>query len=120
MIQQAEGMKLSNHYEMIEAVMNNLPYVSTEVMKATAVSAIYHSTDEYGNVIHTTMERLYTKLSDDYDITVGGAESRINYLRRDIFNTLPKALKLEIFGTENKVPNYIFILKLSEYVVRHW
>ena len=120
MIQQAHGLKLSSHYEMVENVLSKLSYQSTEVMKATAVSAVYHSTDEHGNIIHTTMDRLYKKLSDDYDITVGGAESRLNYLRRDVFNTMPKSLKLEIFGTEDKVPNYIFILKLSEYVVRHW
>lgn len=120
MIQQPEGMKLSSHYEMVENVLNSLPYQSTEVMKATAVSAIYHSTDEYGNIVHTTMDRLYKKLSDDYDITVGGAESRINTLRKDMFNTMPKSLKLEIFGTDDKIPNYTFILKLSEYVVRHW
>lgn len=113
-------MRLSSHYEMVENVLSTLPYQSTEVMKATAVSAIYHSTDEQGNVTHTTMDRLYKKLSDDYDITVGGAESRMNTLRKDMFNTMPKALKLEIFGTADKVPNYIFIIKLSDYVVKHW
>ena len=120
MIQQAEGMKVSSHYEMVENVLKKLPYHSTEIMKVTAISAVYHSTDEHGNITHTTLERLYKHLQDDFDISLGGAESRINTLRRDMFNTLPNKLKEEIFGTVDKVPNYVFILKLSEYVVRHW
>lgn len=120
MIQQAEGMKLSSHYEMIENVLNKLPYQSTELMKATAVSAVYHSTDEYGNITHTTMDRLYKHLSDDYEISLGGAESRINTLRKDMFNSLSPELTLEIFGCRKKIPNYIFIIELSKYVVKHW
>lgn len=111
---------ISTHYERIDKVLKALPYQSSELMKATAVSAVYHSTDSKGNIIHTTMERLYKHLQDDYDITPGGAESRINTLRKDMFNTLPNGLKFAIFDAVESVPNYTFIIKLSEYVVRHW
>lgn len=111
-------------FERIEAAMKTVEYHAKDYIKSTCLSALDHSINSNGEITHTTMNKLYDYLADDYDILPGGAETRIRTLRKCMMSTMDEDLRCKIFGPEYKdaseITNYNFIFLLAKYVVSIW
>lgn len=111
-------------FERIETAMQTVQYEASDVIKSTCLSALNHSIDENGDIVHTTMSKLQSRLADDYDITPGGAESRIRTLRNCMMKSLTSDDRSKIFGEQYKtntlITNYEFIYLLSKYIISIW
>ena len=111
-----------DHYERVLSAMSTINYSASDLIRSTGMSVVYRTLDAEGNITHTTIERLYKYLQDDYDISTGAAESRIRKFKQHfLYDNENAELLNRVFGENWKsLTLYDFIIELAKYITTIW